>query len=185
MHSKLYQNIILIGFSFTGKTVVARLVAECLGWKYVDLDDEIVKVAGKAIPEIFSQDGERAFRRLESQALKQTCKGEQQVVATGGGAVLSETNRRLMVQSGFLVCLEARPETIYHRLLKEGRESSNPVVRPLLSVNDPLARITALKEQRAEYYKIARWTINTDDLNIEQVATEVIRAWKHSGRGDS
>lgn len=174
----MYQNIILIGFSFTGKSRVAWLVAERLGWKCVDLDDEIIGLAGKTIPEIFSQDGESAFRKLESQALRQTCKGEQQVIATGGGAVLLETNRRLIVKNGFVVCLEAQPVTIYQRLLKEDKESSNPVVRPLLSVKDPLARITALKTERAEYYRIAHRTISTDDLSVEKVADEVISAWK-------
>jgi shikimate kinase len=174
----LRRNIILIGFSFTGKSRVARLVADRLGWKCVDLDEEIVKVAGKTILEIFSQDGEKVFRQWESRVLRQTCKGENQVIATGGGVILSEKNRRLMGKSGFVVCLEALPKTIYQRLLREAQESINPVVRPLLSGENPLAKITALKELRQNYYRFAHWTVHTDNLGLEEVAGEVIRRWQ-------
>ncbi len=171
-------NIILIGFSFTGKSTVGKLVASRLGWDFIDLDQEIIKKTGRSIPAIFAGEGEKAFRAYESQVLKEILKKERQVLATGGGIVICEANRKLMRRSGLVVCLEARPETIYQRLLKDQRASASPEERPLLSDEDPLARITALKEQRRPFYEAAAVTIRTDDLNVEQVGSAIIAAWK-------
>ncbi|MBI4331760.1 MAG: shikimate kinase [Chloroflexi bacterium] len=165
----------MIGFSFTGKSSVGKLVAERLGWSFVDLDREIVKTTGKAIPEIFSREGEKAFRAYESRVLKEVLRKEHQVVATGGGVVISEANRRLMKDSGLVVCLEARPETIYRRLLDDRERSASPEERPLLAGDDPLGRIAALKEARRPYYQVAHATVATDGLGIEEVASSVVR----------
>ncbi|MDP7240219.1 MAG: shikimate kinase, partial [Dehalococcoidia bacterium] len=74
--------IILVGFSTTGKTQVGARVARMLGWRCVDTDAEIEKLAGKPIPKIFSQDGEPVFREIEKQALTQACQGDKVVIAT-------------------------------------------------------------------------------------------------------
>ena len=103
--------LFLTGFSFSGKTRVGKRLAERLGWGYVDTDDLIVQKAGKPIPRIFAEDGERRFRQLEKQALKQVCRRKRVVVATGGGMILDEDNRDLMARKGLIVCLEAKPET--------------------------------------------------------------------------
>lgn len=178
MPSLIRRNIILIGFSFTGKSTVGKVVAERLGWKFVDLDQEIAKKAGKTVPEIFAGEGEASFRLREGQSLKECLAKERQVVATGGGAVISEENRGLMNQSGLVVCLEARPETIHQRLLKDVKDSPSPEGRPLLSGDDPLARITALKEQRRRYYQIAHLTVNTDGISVSEVAASIIKKWE-------
>ncbi|HEX77862.1 MAG TPA: 3-dehydroquinate synthase [Dehalococcoidia bacterium] len=172
------ENIILTGFSTTGKSQVAREVASRLGWGYLDLDDEVVRLAGKDIPRIFQEDGEARFRELESQALREACRGEKLVIATGGGAILSDENRELMAQRGVVICLEARPETIYERLKEDAEGSSSPVVRPLLAANDPLQRIISLKGSRQPFYALADWTIHTDNLTVSQVSQEVVRAWQ-------
>ena len=93
-------NIVLVGMPGCGKTTVGRALAELSGKPLVDLDNEIVRRAGKPIPEIFAQDGEAAFRDLESRVLAEVCAGHGQVVATGGGAVLREENRRAMRRTG-------------------------------------------------------------------------------------
>lgn len=174
------SNIILVGFSFTGKTRVTQLVSRMLGWKWFDTDEEIVKLAGKSIPEIFSQDGEPAFRQLEKKVLRNVCSGQKQVIATGGGVILDEQNRRLMQNSGFIVCLEASPEAIYKRLkLEVGQNPKNSVMRPLLSSTKPLQRIKELKAYRQPFYSIANWTVHTDKLRLEEVAHEVVRGYKY------
>ncbi|MDZ4247009.1 MAG: shikimate kinase, partial [Dehalococcoidia bacterium] len=137
----------------------------------------IVRASGKTITEIFTMDGEEVFRARESRVLSKTCKEEEQVIATGGGVVLSEKNRRLMKRSGMVICLEARPETIYHRLLDEVGNSSSPEVRPLLTGRDPLAKITALKHSRQAFYDEAHKTIRTDGLDVRAVTEKVIKAW--------
>lgn len=172
------SNIILIGFSTTGKSRVGRMLAQRLGWDFVDTDDVIVAMAGKPIPDIFADDGEPHFRDLEQDALAQACARERTVIATGGGAILLDENRELMQRRGWVVCLEAEPQTVYRRL-KEAEERGEPgVVRPLLAGPDPLERITRLKKIRQPYYAIADLTLHTDDLTHEQVLEEILRAWR-------
>jgi shikimate kinase/3-dehydroquinate synthase len=170
-------NLVLTGFSGTGKSLVAREVARRLSWAFVDTDDEIVKQAGKPIARIFGQEGETTFRELESEAIAKACQQRQTVIAIGGGAIVDRRNYELLAETGLIVCLEARPETIYERLFREAACSPGTEVRPLLTVRDPLERIRELKASRQPYYAEADWTIHTDGLSISEVAEEVIRAW--------
>ncbi|MCJ7514453.1 MAG: 3-dehydroquinate synthase [Dehalococcoidia bacterium] len=176
------KNIAIIGFSATGKTVIAQKVAECLNWTFIDTDDEIVKLSGKAISEIFKQDGEDKFRRLERQVLKQACQKEQAVIATGGGAIVDPKNQDLLLETSVVVCLEAQPETIYQRLRHDAIYSANPVVRPLLAGEKPLERIKQLKSKRQLYYTMADWTVHTDNLTIDEVSREIIKGWQYIKR---
>jgi 3-dehydroquinate synthase len=173
---KRAERIILTGFSGTGKTEVARLIAERLGWQAVDSDDAIVKAAGKPIPAIFRDHGEEHFRTLEHTVLRQLCSRPKTVIAAGGGAILAAENRRLMAQGGFIICLEARPETILERLRPQFE--TDPVARPLLATPDSLRRIRELKSFRQPYYALADHTVHTDGLSMEQVAAEVVHAWR-------
>ncbi|MFQ5925701.1 MAG: bifunctional shikimate kinase/3-dehydroquinate synthase, partial [Dehalococcoidia bacterium] len=176
MGEKAPRNIILIGFSFTGKSQVGQEVARRLGWRFVDSDDQIVALAGKGIPDIFAQDGEEHFRELERRVLEGVCEEKGLVIATGGGAILDPRNRQLLAQSGVVICLEAKPQTIYERLLAAQETSS--VVRPLLAGADPLRRIESLKMFRQSYYAMADWTVHTDPLAIDEVCDEVMHGWR-------
>ena len=173
------RNIILTGFSFTGKTRVGQEVARRLGWGFVDSDDQIVAIAGKDIPEIFAQDGEPKFRQLERQVLEEVCAKESFVIAVGGGAVVDPKNRELFAQSGVVICLEAKPQTIYQRLL--AAQKANSVVRPLLTVDDPPKRIEELKRSRQPFYATADWTVHTDNLTLDEVCDEVLHGWRRVG----
>ena len=173
----LKANIFITGFSGTGKTSVSREAARRLGWQFVDLDGEIVRAASKSIESIFAEEGESGFRRIETERLAATSVNERQVVSTGGGIIMSERNRQIMEESGVIVCLEARPETIYHRLEKQNK-GRGPVVRPMLTASDPLNRIRSLKDKRQFNYTLAHWTVHTDHLAPGEAAKEVIRAWK-------
>ena len=170
-------NIFITGFSGTGKTAVGREVARRLGWRFVDTDDEIVRDAGKPIAAIFAELGEAAFRRLERDSLEAVSGDERQVISTGGGVPMEERNRQLMARNGAIVLLEARPETIYERLSREGEEGRGPVVRPMLAASDPLARIRSLKAERQFNYTLVDWTVHTDQLTPYEVAEEVVRGW--------
>jgi len=176
MSSEPPRRIFLTGFSFSGKSRVAPLVATTLGWRAVDLDDLIEEAAGKPVSAIFAEEGEPGFRLRETEALRRACGETEVVVATGGGIVLAEENRRLMAESGIVVCLEARPETIYARLGQpdDGNESE----RPLLRGPNPLGRTGHLKALRQPLYALADFTVHTDDLSPELVAEEVERAWR-------
>ena len=182
MGQRASGNIILIGFSTTGKSVVGREVARRLGWDFLDTDEQIVSRAGKGILQIFAEDGEPRFRKWESEVLAEACWRERVVVATGGGAIVDPHNRDLMFRTGVVICLEAKPETIYERLLAAVKNSGDAAVRPLLAGDDPLARIRSLKESRQPYYALADWTVNTDYLTIEEVCDEVVRGWEYGSR---
>lgn len=105
-------NIVLAGMPGSGKTTVGRELAALSGKPFVDLDGEIVKRAGKPIPDIFAQEGEGAFRDLETEVLKEVCARGGQVIATGGGAVLREENRAAMRRTGRVYRLRRRLEDL-------------------------------------------------------------------------
>ena len=176
------NNIFITGFMGAGKTSVGQAVARQLGWAYVDTDDVLERIAGKSIEAVFAEDGEDAFRALESRALDEVCGGERQVISTGGGIVKSAANRERMRAAGFVVCLEASAETVVHRLYPDG--VGQGAVRPLLAGPNgetPLERARTLKEERAAAYADAHWTVHTDALTITDAAQEVIRAARTIG----
>ena len=174
-------NLILIGFSGSGKSSVGRRLAERLGWRFVDLDDLIAARAGKDVPAIFAEDGEGRFREWESALLREVCAEEHAVVSTGGGIVVDATNRELMLSRGYVVCLEARPTVLLARLQRHQAANGSGAVRPLLAGDDPLSRIAALKDQRQAYYAACHATVHTDGLSEEEVAEEVHRHLARAG----
>lgn len=166
-------NIYLVGLMGSGKTTVAGIVAARLGWRCVDTDALAEARAGRSIPQIFAVQGEAAFRRLEHEVLSEVAGGRGQVVATGGGIVLLPENRRLLRDTGFTVYLEAPPEELYRRLSR-GRGMAG---RPLLAVEDPLARLRALQAEREHLYReVAHAVVSTRGLTPGAVAERVLRA---------
>ncbi|MSP78167.1 MAG: 3-dehydroquinate synthase [Dehalococcoidia bacterium] len=172
------RNLILTGFSGTGKSTVARLAARMLGWDFVDTDAEVVKRVGKSVEAIFTDEGEEAFRPLERDAIAQACIRQNVVISTGGGTFVQETNRQLMLRSGIVICLEANPQTIAKRLF-EAATAMELETRPLLAGDESsrLERIQQLKTRRQNAYAQAHWTINTELLTAEEVAAEAVRVW--------
>ncbi|MEK7248729.1 MAG: iron-containing alcohol dehydrogenase, partial [Chloroflexota bacterium] len=167
--------IILTGFSGAGKTAVGPLLAKQLGWELLDTDAIVEERAAKPILDIFRDDGEAAFRDLEAEALAEALGRDGVVVSTGGGVVLRSENRRAMAEGGFIVCLEARPETIFARLIS--RADDRPLDRPLLATEAPLSRIKELKASRQHLYALCDWAVHTDGLTPEEVAAEIARAY--------
>ena len=178
------SNLIITGFSGTGKSLVAKEVARRLNWDFLDTDDEIVKQTRKPIAEIFRQDGESKFRELERETIRKACQQRQTSIAIGGGAIVDPQNYELLAKSGLIVCLEAKPETIYERLFREAVHSPETEVRPLLATDNPLECIRQLKASRQPSYAKADWAIHTDSLSVSEVAEEVIRAWRLLRRPD-
>jgi shikimate kinase len=167
------QNIILVGFMASGKSHVGRILSQKTGWPLVDADHEIVRRAGKPIHQIFQEQGEDAFRTLESSVIADLCAGSGRILAAGGGAFVSPDNRRRILESGLVFCLSARPETVYRRIMKSN--VSGAAARPLLAGDNPLERIKALLAQRSQMYAQAHHAIETDDLTPEQVADCILR----------
>jgi len=178
------NNLIITGFSGTGKSLVAKEVARRLNWDFLDTDVEIVKQTRKPIAEIFRQDGESKFRELERETIRKACQQRQTIIAIGGGAIADPQNYELLAKTGVIVCLEAKPETIYERLFQEAVHSPETEVRPLLATDNPLEHIRQLKASRQPSYAKADWAIHTDGLSVSEVVEEVIRAWRSLRRPD-
>ncbi|HVA06067.1 MAG TPA: shikimate kinase [Acidimicrobiales bacterium] len=161
------QRILLVGMMGVGKTTVGRLVADKLGWRYLDSDTEVQQATGMTVPELFAEKGEEAFREAEAEALRRACTAtEASVVSVAGGAVLRADNRALIASAGLVVWLRARPATLAARV---GDGSG----RPLLA-GDPLETLTALNAVRAPFYaEVATITFDVDDLSAGDVASRV------------
>lgn len=169
-------NIILIGFRGTGKTTAGRLVAERLGWEFIDADDYLQEKAGKDITTIFDEGGENAFRRMEESVIAELCGLEHRVIGAGGGAVLSKKNVKNMKKGGVVILLEADAETIYERLKADVKTRSQ---RPRLTDGDLHDEIVHLLEYRRKYYhKAADFTIDTSHLTPEETVQKAITAFE-------
>ena len=176
------DNIVLVGFMATGKSHVGRLIARMTGRRMADIDEEIVRRARKPIHRIFSDDGELVFRAMERHAAMTLCEGGNKVISAGGGAFAQELTRQLLLESGTVFCLTARPETIHSRIT---HGSPNASVRPMLGGGDPLERIRQLLEERADAYAHAHHAVATDDLTPEQVAKIVLKLYEQDRRSES
>ena len=161
------QNIVLVGFSGTGKTVAGKLLAGRLRRRFVDMDETIAERLGESLPGIFARYGEARYRDEERFLVAEIAEAKGLVVAAGGGAVLDDRNYQLLEESGVIVALRAAPETIQKRL--EGEEP-----RPLLEASDPLARIRELKAARRHAYDRALYQLQTDELLPAEVADEIV-----------
>ena len=167
------DKIVLVGFMGTGKSTVAKRLAERLGIERVDLDEEIEREAGCTIAELFDAKGEAHFRDLESAVLARLMASDRPfVLATGGGAVLREANREAMLASGFVAALTASPERIIERV--SGDDS-----RPLLR-GDAAGRVRRLMEERKHAYDFAHIKIDTTDLTPDEIAGHILAAAKET-----
>ncbi len=168
MATRSDRNIVITGFMGTGKTTIGQLVAEKLGWPFVDLDEVIVAQAGKPIAQIFAEDGEAIFRHYERRVCRFYAGQYGYVLATGGGMLVDADNQRAMLASSFVVCLQATKATIRERLAEE-------TGRPLFSGD-----WETLYDQRQAAYAAIPHQIDTTNRDTNAVAEEVIELWQQS-----
>ncbi len=170
------SRIFLTGFMGAGKSTVGPLVAERLGYTFIDLDEAVAERAGQPITVLF-ETGEDAFRALESTLLREVSQQDEVVVATGGGALASETNLSLAQRAGVVVYLRVSVDALAHRLADTATE------RPLLHDGEgrPLEgaalkeRIQALLDQRKLRYQQADVIVDAEQ-EPEAVAFAIVDA---------
>ena len=156
------HNVVLIGFMGTGKTAVGRAVAARLGLAFVDTDAMVEERDGRPVARIFAEDGEAAFRRLESEAAAAAGDREGAVIATGGGIVLGAENMARLRRRGMVVSLRASPAAILARV-------GTGAGRPLLG-DDLEARVRRLLDERGALYEDADLVVDTSDLSPDAIA---------------
>jgi shikimate kinase len=171
-------SLYLVGMMGAGKSTVGRLLARRLKLRFVDCDHEIERRCGVKVPLIFEIEGEPGFRARESEVLAELTAMKGIVLATGGGAVLSEANRRRLAEHGMVVYLRARPEDLYGRVHHDRN-------RPLLATADPLRRLCELHAERDPLYvQIADVVIDTGRQTVQALARELVlrlgERWKAS-----
>lgn len=163
------RNIILIGPMGVGKTTIGRALAKQLHKEFVDSDQEIEDRTGVSISTIFDIEGEEGFRKREIAILKELAQRKDIVLATGGGAVTSEENRRVLRSGGFIVYLHASVDLQLER-------TRNVKNRPLLQNDNPREILTALMEEREPIYRReADLIVDTDEHAPSAVARDLAR----------
>jgi shikimate kinase len=161
-------NVYLVGLMGAGKTTVGRLIARRLKLRFHDSDLEVERRCGVKIPVIFEIEGEAGFRAREQQAIAELTALKGIVLATGGGAVLDEENRRRLAASGTVVYLNARPEDLFERV----RQDRN---RPLLACADPLGRLRQLHAERDPLYRaLADIVVDTRTQSVPALARALL-----------
>ena len=161
--------IFLVGPMGTGKTTIGRQLAQALGLEFEDSDREIQRRTGVDIPTIFEYEGEEGFRIRERKVIADLVEVENQVLATGGGAVTEEDNRRLLPARGFVIYLECSPEQQYDRTYKDKN-------RPLLQSDDPLESLKQLMKERDHLYReVADLVVSTEGRSASAVVKDIVQ----------
>lgn len=165
------KNIVLTGFMGTGKTAVGRELSRMLNMKLVDVDTEIEKVQKMTINDMFGNFGEKYFRDAETEMIKKISREKSIIISTGGGAVLKDENMDTLRENGIIFCLTASAETILAR-------TSRNKDRPLLKVENPMAKISELLDYRKPFYEKADIMISTENKTPLQIAEEIMGIFK-------
>lgn len=161
------DSFILIGFMGAGKSTIGKILAKSLKCEFIDTDSAIETKEGMSINSIFQKYGEEYFRNAETELLK-LLSGKKAVIATGGGMPMREINRKLIKESGKVVFLRAKDETLIDRL-------SGDTQRPLLK-GDIKERIKTIRAQREETYtKLSDYIVDTDDKTPEETAETIVK----------
>jgi shikimate kinase len=161
------KNVVLTGFMGTGKTTVGKLLAEKLGYTFVDTDGLIENRTGQRVHEIFRDRGQAAFREMETAVARELAQREGIVIATGGRMMLDSANVAVLSRHGSVFCLVATPEEILARVTPEAEQ------RPLLAVENPTQRILELMQEREAGYSRFQQIV-TSDRTPEAVVRHLI-----------
>lgn len=164
------KGIVLIGFMGAGKTSVGKRLAERLGIPFVDTDARIEQKTGQSISAIFAEQGEMAFRAIETAMLKELAAEPAAVIATGGGIVTQEDNWPLLKALGWVVHLYAPTEALFLRVNRQNH-------RPLLQTENPRESFESLYQAREALYRQADFVLDTANRSPHEIADELQQHW--------
>lgn len=163
------RSIVLIGLMGAGKTAIGRRLANRLGLDFIDADNEIELAAGKSISDIFAEHGENHFRDGEEKVIARLLKNGPQVLATGGGAYMSDTTRTNICENGVAVWLKGSLQVLMDRVKRRDH-------RPLLKTDDPEAVMKKLMDERYPVYAEADITVQSRDVPHDIIVGEIVQA---------
>jgi shikimate kinase len=168
----MQNTLILVGLMGAGKSTVGRQLAQRLGLAFYDSDKVIEERTGASIPTIFSLEGENGFRDREEQVIAELCTLENVLIATGGGSVLRETNRKQLRNAGYVVYLRANADHLYQRIKHDKS-------RPLMQTDNPLQTLRDLLKAREPYYlEVADIVVQTGKQKVNVIVREIERKLK-------
>jgi shikimate kinase len=167
------MNLVLVGYRGTGKSVIARRLARMLGRRVVSLDNEIVRRAGKRIPDLVAERGWDHFRDLEEQVCHRFGAEDGQILDCGGGVVEREVSVAALREHGRVFWLKATPATIVARI---GRDSNRPALTGGKSFTEEVSEV--LQRRTPLYQAIAHEVIDTDGRSLADIAAEIERRWR-------
>ena len=171
-----HPNLVLIGYRATGKTSVGARLAEALQRPFVDLDQVLIREAGRSVAAIVAQGGWAEFRQLEKQLVARFRDAQGQVLATGGGVVLDPDNVAALRENGIIIWLTADPGAIKARLVQDQPRDAN---HPSLTGEDTIREVAVVAEARAPLYQAAaQISIDTTHRSVTQVVKLVLAALK-------
>ncbi len=165
------RNIVITGFMGTGKSTIGRILAQKLGYDFIDMDALIEDRQGRTIREIFEREGESYFRQLESDLCRELAGWWRYVIATGGGTLTNPENLAVFRAKNLVICLDCDPEILWLRL-------SASEDRPMLDSADKKARLLALLAQRQPAYAKIEHHIDTTHRNVEAIVAEARALWE-------
>lgn len=166
------KNIVLVGMMGAGKTTVGKLLAKNLNREFADIDHIIELEQQKSIIEIFTDEGEKFFREIESNTIKKISQKSNLIISTGGGALQNIDNLSNLQKNGIVIYLKANIEELLRRVKDETQ-------RPLLQEKDPLDVIKNLIKKREKFYLMADITIITDNKYPNEITEEIIKVIKN------
>lgn len=162
--------ILLVGFMASGKSTIGRHLAQRLGWRFIDFDDEIQRRTGVPIPEIFRSEGEAYFRRLEAELTEDVAAVEHVVLAPGGGWITRPELLEYFGDETAVVWLRISPEEAVRRAHLDLSK------RPLLETADPIARARLLLREREPLYRLADAVVDVDGRSAEEVVEQILES---------
>ncbi|MGD0035995.1 MAG: shikimate kinase [Bacteroidota bacterium] len=175
-HEHKKSLIFLTGFMGSGKSTIGPILANTLGFEYLDVDKHIEQKMNKRVAEIFSSEGEQVFRALERDTLLEMTERNHCVISLGGGTIANEENCRLVLQKGILIYLKLSPEEIIERVQ---RRSDRPMLKDehgnQLSPPELKNRVLDLMNRREQFYARANVVINADKMRVGATVDTIMK----------